>query len=153
LADGDGALLVFDEVISGFRVARGGAQEAFGVDADLTVTGKVLGGGLPAAAYGGRRDLVERIEPAGGGLQGGPRAGYPLATAAGVATLRELDESTYRRLTELTDRLSSGLLEAADWRPVRIASAPGLLTLFFRPDPVRNFADASACDLDAYGSF
>jgi glutamate-1-semialdehyde 2,1-aminomutase len=153
LADGDGALLVFDEVISGFRVARGGAQEAFGVDADLTVTGKVLGGGLPAAAYGGRRDLMERIAPAGDVYQAGTLSGNPLATAAGLATLRELGDGAYRRLAELTDRLASGLRDAAGGRPVRIASAPGLLTLFFTRDPVRNFADASACDLDAYGGF
>jgi glutamate-1-semialdehyde 2,1-aminomutase len=153
LADGDGALLVLDEVISGFRVARGGAQEAFGVDADLTVMGKVLGGGLPAAAYGGRRDLMERVAPAGHVYQAGTLSGNPLAMAAGLATLRELDGGAYRRLAELTARLASGLSEAAGQRPVRIASAPGLLTVFFTPDPVRDFADASACDLDAYGAF
>jgi glutamate-1-semialdehyde 2,1-aminomutase len=153
LADHDGALLVLDEVISGFRVARGGAQEAFGVDADLTVMGKVLGGGLPAAAYGGRRDLMERVAPAGDVYQAGTLSGNPLATAAGLATLRELDEEAYQRLAELTDSLAAGLREAAGDRPVRVAAAPGLLTVFFSRDAVRNFADASACDTDAYGRF
>jgi glutamate-1-semialdehyde 2,1-aminomutase len=153
IADRDGALLVLDEVISGFRVARGGAQEAFGVDADLTVMGKVLGGGLPAAAYGGRRDLMERIAPAGDVYQAGTLSGNPLATAAGLATLRELDEGAYARLAELTERLAAALRDAAEERPVRIASAPGLLTVFFSPAPVHDFADASACDVDAYGRF
>jgi glutamate-1-semialdehyde 2,1-aminomutase len=153
LADDDGALLVLDEVISGFRVARGGAQGTYGVDADLTVMGKVLGGGLPAAAYGGRRDLMERVAPVGAVYQAGTLSGNPLATAAGLATLRELDNSAYGRLVELTERLATGLQDAAGDRPVRVASAPGLLTVFFSGEPVCDFADASACDLDAYGAF
>ncbi|MGH2956617.1 MAG: glutamate-1-semialdehyde 2,1-aminomutase, partial [Solirubrobacterales bacterium] len=98
LAERAGALLVLDEVISGFRVARGGAQELLGADADLTVMGKVLGGGLPAAAYGGPRELMERVAPAGDVYQAGTLSGNPLATAAGLATLRELDAAAYRRL-------------------------------------------------------
>ena len=96
LADAGGALLVLDEVISGFRVARGGAQELYGVDADLTIMGKVLGGGLPAAAYGGRRELMERVAPAGDVYQAGTLSGNPLAMAAGLATLRELDARRVR---------------------------------------------------------
>jgi glutamate-1-semialdehyde 2,1-aminomutase len=153
LAEESGALLVLDEVISGFRVARGGAQEVYRVDADLTVMGKVLGGGLPAAAFAGRRDLMERVAPAGDVYQAGTLSGNPLATAAGLATLRELDDPAYRRLAELTGRLAAGLREAAGERPVRIEAAPGLLTVFFSRGPIRNFADASACDLDAYGRF
>jgi glutamate-1-semialdehyde 2,1-aminomutase len=153
IADRDGALFVLDVVISGFRVARGGAQEAYGVDADLTVMGKILGGGLPAAAYGGRRDLMERVAPVGDAYQAGTLSGNPLATAAGLATLQELDDAAYRRLAELTDRLATGLQEAAEGRPVRVVSSPGLLTVFFTRGAVRNFADASACDLDAYGRF
>jgi glutamate-1-semialdehyde 2,1-aminomutase len=153
LADRDGALLVLDEVISGFRVARGGAQESYEVDADLTVMGKVIGGGLPAAAYGGRRDLMERVAPAGDVYQAGTLSGNPLATAAGLATLRQLDEPAYGQLAELTDRLAAGLRDAAGDRSVRVESATGLLTVFFSGVPVRNFADASACDLDAYGAF
>jgi glutamate-1-semialdehyde 2,1-aminomutase len=153
LAGSDGALLILDEVISGFRVARGGAQEAYGVDADLTVMGKVLGGGLPAAAYGGPRDLMERVSPAGHVYQAGTLSGNPLATAAGLATLRQLDGGAYRRLTELTERLATGLRQVAGERPVRIASVTGLLTVFFSREPVRNFAEASACDVEAYGRF
>ncbi len=153
LADQHGALLVLDEVISGFRVARGGAQELFGVRADLTVMGKVLGGGLPAAAYGGRRDLMQMISPAGDVYQAGTLSGNPLAVAAGLATLERLDASAYDRLGALTDRLASGLREAAGERPVSVVSAPGLVTPFFRAEPPRDFAGASECDLDAYGRF
>jgi glutamate-1-semialdehyde 2,1-aminomutase len=152
-ADEHGALLILDEVISGFRVARGGAQELYGVRADLTVMGKVLGGGLPAAAYGGRRELMERVAPAGDVYQAGTLSGNPLAVAAGLATLRELDAAAYERLGELTDRLAAGLREAADERPVSVVSAPGLVTPFFRPEPPSDFAGAAACDLDAYARF
>jgi len=152
-ADGAGALLVLDEVITGFRVARGGAQETYGIDADLVIMGKVLGGGLPAAAYGGRRDLMERVAPAGDVYQAGTLSGNPLATAAGLATLRELDADAYVRLGDLTDRLANGLRDAAGDRPVQVASVRGLVTPFFSAEPVRSFADASACDLEAYGRF
>lgn len=152
-ADEHGALLVFDEVISGFRVARGGAQELYGVDADLTVMGKVLGGGLPAAAYGGRRELMQRVAPAGDVYQAGTLSGNPLAVAAGLATLVRLDAGGYGRLGTLTGRLASGLREAAADRPVQVASACGLLTVFFSERPVRDFASASACDLDPHARF
>ena len=153
LADRSGALLVLDEVISGFRVARGGAQELCGVRADVTVMGKILGGGLPAAAYGASRELMGRIAPAGDVYQAGTLSGNPLAVAAGLATLRALDAEAYDRLRALTDRLASGLREAAGPRPVTVASVPGLVTPFFSSEPVRDFAGASACDLDAYGRF
>ncbi|CAN5186475.1 glutamate-1-semialdehyde 2,1-aminomutase [soil metagenome] len=153
LATEHGALLVLDEVISGFRVARGGAQELFGVRADITVMGKVLGGGLPAAAYGGSRELMSRIAPAGDVYQAGTLSGNPLAVAAGLATLAKLDAQAYDRLGALTDRLASGLREAAGDRPVQVVSVPGLVTPFFSSTPVRDFAGASACDLDAYGRF
>jgi glutamate-1-semialdehyde 2,1-aminomutase len=148
-----GALLVLDEVISGFRVARGGAQELHGVDADLTVMGKVLGGGLPAAAYGGRRELMEQVAPAGDVYQAGTLAGNPLAVAAGLATLRELDGDAYGRLASLTDSLAGALREAAGEHPVQIISVCGLVTPFFSAEPVRDFAGAAACDLGAYGRF
>jgi glutamate-1-semialdehyde 2,1-aminomutase len=153
LADDHGALLVFDEVISGFRVARGGAQQAYGVQADLTILGKVIGGGLPAAAYGGRRDLLERVAPAGDVYQAGTLSGNPLAVAAGLATLAELDPAAYERLAALTDRLANGLRAAAGELPVQVASVCGLVTPFFSPAPVDDFAAASRCDLDAYGRF
>jgi glutamate-1-semialdehyde 2,1-aminomutase len=152
-AHGAGALLILDEVISGFRVARGGAQEALGVQADLTIMGKVLGGGLPAAAYGGRRDLMERVAPAGDVYQAGTLSGNPLAVAAGLATLRELDTDAYERVAVLTDRLASGLRDAAGDRPIQVVWVCGLVTPFFSTSPVRDFEGASACDLDAYGRF
>lgn len=148
-----GALLVFDEVISGFRVARGGAQELYGIEPDLTVLGKVLGGGLPAAAFGGPRATMERIAPAGDVYQAGTLSGNPLAVAAGLATLRRLDAAAYERLAELTERLASGLAELAAGRSLQVASAPGLLTLFFSAGPVADFADAAACDLEAHARF
>jgi glutamate-1-semialdehyde 2,1-aminomutase len=147
------AVLILDEVITGFRVARGGAQELLGVDADLTLMGKVLGGGLPAAAYGGRRDLMERVAPAGDVYQAGTLSGNPLAVAAGLATLGRLDDSAYRRLAATTDQLADALRRAAGDRPVRVASVPGLVTVFFSADPVEDFEGASACDTDAYGRF
>jgi len=153
LADSHGALLVLDEVISGFRVARGGAQERFGVAADLTIMGKVLGGGLPAAAYGGPRELMQRVAPAGDVYQAGTLSGNPLAVAAGLATLSRLDAAAYERLAALTDRLANGLAAAAGERPVQVASVCGLVTPFFSAEPVTDFAAASSCDLDAYASF
>ncbi len=153
LATEHGALLVCDEVISGFRVARGGAQELCGVDADLTIMGKVLGGGLPAAAYGGRRDLLSRVAPAGDVYQAGTLSGNPLAVAAGLATLTRLDAAAYERLAALTELLAGALREAAGDLPVQVVSVPGLVTPFFSAEPVNDFAGASACDLDAYGRF
>ena len=148
-----GSLLVLDEVISGFRVARGGAQELLGIEADLTVMGKVLGGGLPAAAYGGSRELMERIAPAGDVYQAGTLSGNPLAVAAGLATLRELDAQAYERIDSITERLAAGLRDAAGDRAVQVSSVPGLLTVFFSADPVRDFSGAQACDTQAYGRF
>jgi glutamate-1-semialdehyde 2,1-aminomutase len=148
-----GALLILDEVISGFRVARGGAQELLGVEADLTVMGKVLGGGLPAAAYGGSRELLERVAPAGDVYQAGTLSGNPLAVAAGLATLRQLDRAAYIGLAAITERLAAGLREAAGDRPVQVSSVPGLVTVFFSADPVRDFAGASASDSEAYARF
>jgi glutamate-1-semialdehyde 2,1-aminomutase len=148
-----GALLILDEVISGFRVARGGAQQLLGVDADLTVLGKVLGGGLPAAAYGGSRELMERIAPAGDVYQAGTLSGNPLAVAAGLATLRKLDGAAYLRLAAITETLANGLRAAAGDRPVQVESVPGLVTVFFSAEPVRDFAGANACNTAAYGRF
>jgi len=148
-----GALLVFDEVITGFRVARGGAQELHAVEPDLTVLGKVLGGGLPAAAFGGPRKLLERIAPAGDVYQAGTLSGNPLAVAAGLATLGRLDADAYARLGTLTDRLAGGLRDLSRDRPLQVAAVPGLLTLFFSAEPVSDFAGASACDTEAHAAF
>jgi glutamate-1-semialdehyde 2,1-aminomutase len=148
-----GALLVFDEVISGFRVAAGGAQELHAVEPDLTVLGKVLGGGLPAAAFGGPAETMERVAPAGDVYQAGTLSGNPVAMAAGLATLGKLDPAAYERLGELTQRLAVGLAQLDPGRPLQVASAPGLLTLFFSAEPVTDFAGALACDLDAHAAF
>jgi glutamate-1-semialdehyde 2,1-aminomutase len=152
-ATANGALLVFDEVITGFRVAPGGAQDLTGVLPDLTVLGKIIGGGLPAAAYAGPRDLMERVAPAGDVYQAGTLSGNPLAVAAALTALRMLDEGAYLRLAATTDHLAEGLRRAAGDRPVQVVTAPGLLTLFFSEMPVRSYADAQACDLDAFAAF
>jgi glutamate-1-semialdehyde 2,1-aminomutase len=154
-ADATGALLVLDEVISGFRVAAGGAQELTGVQADLTIMGKVLGGGLPAAAVGGREELMELLAPAGEVYQAGTLSGNPLAVAAGLATLEMLDEQAYLHLAATTAHLAEGLREAAAeaGRPVQVVSQPGLLTVFFAEDPVANLAGAQRCDLEAHAAW
>jgi glutamate-1-semialdehyde 2,1-aminomutase len=154
-ADEGGALLIFDEVITGFRVASGGAQERYGVMPDLTIMGKVVGGGLPAAAYGGSRELMTRIAPAGPVYQAGTLSGNPLAVAAALATLEQLDQRAYGRLAAATETLASGLREAAGeaGRPVQVQSVTGLVTTFFSETPVRDYAGATACDLDSYGAW
>jgi glutamate-1-semialdehyde 2,1-aminomutase len=148
-----GAMLVFDEVITGFRVARGGAQELYDVESDLTVLGKVLGGGLPAAAFAGPRATMERVAPVGDVYQAGTLSGNPLAMAAGLATLRRLDNGAYARLEELTARLADGLASLAADRPLRVSSVPGLLTLFFSAADVEDFASAAAADRQAHARF
>jgi glutamate-1-semialdehyde 2,1-aminomutase len=152
-ADAHGALLIFDEVITGFRVARGGAQEYYGVLPDITIMGKIVGGGLPAAAYGGSRELMERIAPAGDVYQAGTLSGNPVAVAAALATLRRLDEAAYEQLEATTAALADGLRDAAAevGCPVQVQSVPGLLTVFFSDHPVSNYGHAAACDTAAYG--
>jgi glutamate-1-semialdehyde 2,1-aminomutase len=152
-ASATGALLIFDEVITGFRVSRGGAQELCGVLPDLTIMGKVMGGGLPAAAYGGPRELMQRIAPAGDVYQAGTLSGNPLAVAAGLATLRLLDVGAYAYLAGQTETLAAGLREAAGDLPVQVVTAPGLLTVFFSAEPVCDYAGAQSCDLEAFGTW
>ena len=156
-AGATGALLVFDEVISGFRVGPGGAQALTGVVPDLTIMGKVIGGGLPAAAYGGPRELMERIAPAGDVYQAGTLSGNPLAVAAGLATLALLDdEQSYASLRATTTALADGLADAArsaGCDDVQITTATGLLTVFFSATPVTDYAGAQACDLGAYAAW
>jgi glutamate-1-semialdehyde 2,1-aminomutase len=153
--DRSGALLLLDEVISGFRVARGGAQERYGVRADITVLGKVLGGGLPLAAIAGAKSIMEELAPAGETYQAGTLSGNPLATAAGLATLALLDPDAYARLDQTTDRLAAGLREAAAGAGahVQVASACGLLTVFFTDRPVESYDDARAADAGAFARF
>jgi glutamate-1-semialdehyde 2,1-aminomutase len=154
-ADRTGALLVFDEVITGFRVHRGGAQAREGVVPDLTVLGKVVGGGLPAAAYGGPRELMEQVAPAGPVYQAGTLSGNPLAVAAGLAALRRLDEAAYARLDDVSRALAEGLRAAAAEAgvAVQVAWTTGLVTTFFSAEPVRDYAGAAACDLGAYATW
>ena len=153
LATGYDALLVFDEVITGFRVAPGGAQELTGVLPDLTVMGKILGGGLPAAAFGGPVALMERIAPAGDVYQAGTLSGNPLAVAAGRTALSLLDEQAYMALSDTTHALADGLREAAGDRPVSVVSTTGLVTVFFAEAPPRDYAGALDCDTEAYGAW
>jgi glutamate-1-semialdehyde 2,1-aminomutase len=154
-ADQTGALLVFDEVISGFRVAPGGVQEREGVTPDLTILGKVIGGGLPAAAYAGPRELMERIAPAGDVYQAGTLSGNPLATAAGLATLALLDAPAYERLERTAAALAAGLrgVAAQTGVPVQVCHTTGLLTVFFSEEPVRDYDDAKSCDTERYAAF
>ena len=158
-ADASGALLVLDEVISGFRVARGGVQELSGVTGDLVILGKVIGGGLPAAALGGRAELMRMLSPAGEVYQAGTLSGNPVAVAAGLATLALLDEPAYLRLSATTERLAEGLRAAARNAggagevPVHVVSATGLVTVFFSERPVHDFEDARACDHDAHAAW
>jgi glutamate-1-semialdehyde 2,1-aminomutase len=154
-ADRAGALLVFDEVISGFRVGPGGAQATESVMPDLTILGKVIGGGLPAAAYAGPRALMERIAPAGDVYQAGTLSGNPVAVAAGLATLRLLDAAAYARLAATTAELAAGLEDAAAEAgvPVQVPWVTGLVTVFFSERPVRDYADAQACDMDRHAAF
>jgi len=148
LCDASGALLVFDEVITGFRVARGGAQERFGVEPDLTVLGKIVGGGLPLAAFGGRAEIMEQLAPAGAVYQAGTLSGNPLATAAGLSVLRRLrDDTVYERLEAASARLEEGL---APFGSVQRVGA--MLTLFMTDGPVKRFEQAQACDTERYGA-
>ena len=149
LTNDHGALLIFDEVITGFRVALGGAQELYGVRPDLTVLGKIIGGGLPVGAYGGRGDLMDLVAPAGPVYQAGTLSGHPVVMAAGEATLRALTPGVYRSIDERAARLEAGLrLNGAS--VVRVGS---LLTLFFRERSPRNFAEAKESDTTAFARF
>ena len=155
IASRGGALLVFDEVITGFRVARGGAQAREGVTPDLTTLGKVIGGGLPIGAYGGRADLMGLVAPAGSVYQAGTLSGHPLAMAAGLATLRALNDRTYAELEQAGASLEAGLLgaAAAAGRPVAVSRVGSLLTLFFLPRPPRDHAEAVEADTVAFARF
>jgi glutamate-1-semialdehyde 2,1-aminomutase len=150
LCDASGALLVFDEVITGFRIARGGAQERYGVTPDLTILGKIVGGGLPLAAFGGGADVMDRLAPAGDVYQAGTLSGNPLATAAGLAVLRRLDARVYDELERRGARLEAGLADAAPGACVQRVGA--MATLFLHDGPVRDFDAAAASDTERYGA-
>ena len=154
-ADEVGALLIFDEVMTGFRIAPGGARERFGVTADLTTLGKVIGGGLPVGAYGGRRDVMELIAPSGPVYQAGTLSGNPLAMAAGLATLRSLTPQLHDRIAVRTARLVAGLCETAARHgvPLTATSAGSMWGFFFRAEPVRSFTDAKTSDTARFKRF
>jgi glutamate-1-semialdehyde 2,1-aminomutase len=156
LTEKHGALLIFDEVMTGFRVAYGGAQSLYGITPDLTALGKVIGGGLPAAAFGASATVMNRVLPAGPIFQAGTLSGNPLAMAAGLATLRILrDESLYDRLEAISARLAEGLDRAATDAgvPHVVQRVGSMLTLFFREGPVRNYDDAKRSDTRLFGRF
>jgi glutamate-1-semialdehyde 2,1-aminomutase len=156
LSDEHGALLIFDEVITGFRMARGGAQERYGVTPDLTVLGKVMGGGFPCAAFGGRRDLMEQLAPAGPVYQAGTLSGNPVAVAAGLAALELIDrEDPYAPLEATAEDLQAGLALAFDANGIEatINRAGSLLSVFFREGPVRDLDDAKGADHERFARF
>ncbi len=155
VTEANGALLIFDEVITGFRLAKGGAQERFGVKPDLTTLGKIIGGGLPVGAYGGRDDLMRHIAPEGGVYQAGTLSGHPLAMAAGAVTLDLLTPEVYGGLEETGANLEAGLRDAASaaGRDVAIARVGSLLTVFFRSGTPHDWAEAGTSDRDAYARF
>jgi glutamate-1-semialdehyde 2,1-aminomutase len=148
LTEASGSLLIFDEVISGFRVARGGAQERYGVTPDLTILGKIVGGGLPLAAFGGRADLMDQLAPAGPIYQAGTLSGNPLATAAGLSVLRRLrDPQIYEELERRGARLEDGLSPFG-----RVGRVGAMLTLFMTQQEIRNFDDVQQCDTERYAA-
>lgn len=155
ITQAEGALLVFDEVITGFRLGRGGAQARFGVTPDLTTLGKIIGGGMPIGAYGGRADLMDLVAPSGPVYQAGTLSGHPLSMAAGIATLAELTPDRYVTLEATAAELADGLAMVAidARRPVAVARVGPLLTVYFRPTQPVDAAGALAADRDAYARF
>lgn len=151
-----GALLVFDEVMTGFRIAYGGAQEKFGITPDLTTLGKIIGGGLPVGAYGGRQDIMSMVAPAGPMYQAGTLSGNPLAMTAGIKTLELLQRpGTYEQLDQITKRLADGMLQVAR-ETGHVACSDqigGMFGFFFNEGPVRNYEDAKKSDLSKFARF
>jgi glutamate-1-semialdehyde 2,1-aminomutase len=155
LCDREGTLLVFDEVMTGFRVARGGAQERYGIRPDLTTLGKIVGGGLPVGAYGGRAEIMRKVAPDGPVYQAGTLSGNPLAMAAGLATLARLTPDVYTRLETLSARLEAGLRRAiAETKaPACVQRVGSMMTLFLTPGPVRNWQDADRADRSRFANY
>ena len=157
LCDKEGALLIFDEVITGFRLAKGGAQEYFGIKADIVTFGKIIGGGMPVGAYCGSRELMENIAPCGPVYQAGTLSGNPVAMAAGLAQLTYLNEhpEVYTDISAKADRLAEGMRQAAKetGASVRINQVGSLVAPFFTPDSVESFAGATKSDLKKYAAY
>ncbi|MEA1949987.1 MAG: glutamate-1-semialdehyde 2,1-aminomutase [Planctomycetota bacterium] len=151
-----GSLLIFDEVMTGFRVAYGGAQSLYGITPDLTTLGKIIGGGLPVGAYGGREEIMNHVLPIGSVFQAGTLSGNPLATAAGIATLKTLrDTDPYPALKKLTERLAAGMEKvlSAAGVPHSAARVGSMMTLFFNPEPVTDWEIAARCDTERYADY
>ncbi len=152
----EGAILIFDEVMTGFRVAFGGAQERFGITPDMTTLGKIVGGGMPLGAYGGRADIMDQVLPAGKIFQAGTLSGNPVAVAAGNATLRILkDTGPYEKLEANSQRLADGLDKAASNAGIdhTVRSVGSMITLFFNPSPVENWTDADKCNREQFAKY
>ena len=155
LCDDEGVVLIFDEVMTGFRVARGGAQARFGIRPDLTCLGKVIGGGFPVGCYGGRAEIMDRVSPVGPVYQAGTLSGNPVAMAAGLATLGQLDEALYEVLDARSAALEAGLRGAAEAAgiPATTNRAGSMLTLFFTDAQVADYAGATSCDTDRFAAW
>jgi glutamate-1-semialdehyde 2,1-aminomutase len=156
ICDREGIVFIIDEVMTGFRLAYGGAQERFGVRGDLVCLGKIIGGGLPVGAFGGKRELMEMLSPVGGVYQAGTLSGNPLAMSAGIATLELLrEEGFYQRIEEKGAYLEKGLREAAKESPLptTLYRVGGMFCTYFHPGPVHSFADAQKSDTQAFGKF
>jgi glutamate-1-semialdehyde 2,1-aminomutase len=148
-----GALLIVDEVMTGFRLARGGACERYGIDADLVCLGKIVGGGLPLAAFGGRAELMGRLSPVGPVYQAGTLSGNPLAVAAGRATLALLDDALYRRLEQIGEEVEAGLRPLVEARGLSMVRVGSMFTVYFRAQAPADFEQVKGCDLAAFGRF
>lgn len=149
----NGALLIIDEVMTGFRLSRGGACERLNAKADLVALGKIVGGGLPLAAFGGRADVMRALSPEGPVYQAGTLSGNPLAVAAGRATLTQLTPAVYDRLEAVAEAIDGGIRPAVEARGASMSRVGGMFTIFFRADPPRNFAEVQTCDMAAFGRF
>jgi glutamate-1-semialdehyde 2,1-aminomutase len=153
LCEEHGALLIIDEVMTGFRLALGGACERFGVTPDLVCLGKIVGGGLPLAAFGGRREVMERLSPAGPVYQAGTLSGNPLAVAAGRATLGLLTPELYARLEQLGDTLDAAIRPSVEAAGASLQRVGSMFTIFFRATPPTQFAEVKECEFDKFGRF
>ena len=156
LTEKHGSVLIFDEVMCGFRVAFGGAQTLFGVTPDMTTVGKIVGGGLPLGAFGGKREIMQHVLPAGKVFQAGTLSGNPIATAAGIAMLKTLrDDPPYEKLEQLSARLEVGLANAASTAGIEhsIKRVGSMMTLFFHPGPVTGWPSAEKCDTEAFSKY
>jgi glutamate-1-semialdehyde 2,1-aminomutase len=156
LTEKHGSILIFDEVMTGFRVHYGGAQALYGIEPDLSCFGKIIGGGLPVGAYGGKREIMAHIAPQGTVYQAGTLSGNPVAMAAGIATLKELQKpGFYQALDNTSERLAAGLKQAAstDGVPAQVQRVGSMLGLFFADKEVASFAEAKTCNLNTFTAF